>query len=248
MILQARPITTLSKKVRIESRTTARMTISSSSRDIASIYRTYRIPPSLQLHMLKAAAISQWIFDNWDGNQLNSHDMLVTLLLHDIGNLVKSDYSKFPYLFPEDLSKVEYWKSVQNWLTRRYGNTDLSVAINIAKEIGVSERIIDLIKNKQFIKNDETLESNDFELKICAYADQRVSNQGILPISARLMDAVRKYKDMPHASVNHPKRDHLIQCATDIENQIFTHINVGPEEIHDISVKNYVHALRSYNI
>lgn len=247
-ILQSRPITALldsaskrktSKSIRREP------TI---IRDIASIYRAYRVPPSLQRHMLTVAGVAAWILDKWKGESLNERDILETLLLHDVGNLVKADYLRFPMLFPDDLGHLEYWKAVQAWMIRRYGKTDQEVTLNIANELGVSERVRTLLQQKQFIKNNETLASNDYVLKICAYSDQRVSPRGILSLQSRLTEAIRRYQDVPTASINHPSRDSLIRIASLIEKQIFAHLDYQPSDIHNDSVASYATRLRSFEL
>lgn len=248
-ILQSRPVTSLKDgKINgsIEYRRRSKL---QPVRDITSIYRSYRVPRQLQQHLLQVAGIAAWILDRWRGPAVDRQLIIEALLLHDIGNIVKADYTRFPALLPtEETGNLEYWKAVQNWLMRRYGKTDTEVTYNIAKELNISEDILNLIQNKQFVLNAETMKSLNYERKISAYADQRVSPKGILPLRQRLIEAVHRYQGVSHASVNRPNRDYLIECADGIERQIFEHIDGAPEDIHDGSIQPYISDLKEYQI
>jgi 5'-deoxynucleotidase YfbR-like HD superfamily hydrolase len=67
---------------------------------IQDIYNRFEILPSLQLHMLRVAAVTQEICKQVKDKLSNETKTLITLsLLHDLGNLVKFDISLFPKLF-----------------------------------------------------------------------------------------------------------------------------------------------------
>src|SRR5437588_9728526 len=62
--------------------------------NILEVYRKYSIPTNLQLHMLRAAAIGKLITDHWNyqhGPAIDVSVIIKTLLLHDMGNIVKID-------------------------------------------------------------------------------------------------------------------------------------------------------------
>ncbi len=54
------------------------------------------------MHLLRVAALGALIADNWTGTTVNRHTIVCTLLLHDIGNIVKADYDRFPLLRKRD--------------------------------------------------------------------------------------------------------------------------------------------------
>lgn len=220
--------------------------ITKKKNDIISIYRSYRVPENLQFHMLQVAGIGKWLIDNWKGDDLKYDDVITTLLLHDILNIIKDPYTNLSNTFPEGYKRIAYWRAVQQRLKERYGNSDVDAVISVAEELGANERVLFLLKNKQFLNNEFTMNSNDFELKICSYADQRVSPYGILPIKKRLEEAVIRYKGIASASINNPNRENLIKNAEEIEKQIFAFINKSPDEIHNISIAPLVKKLRNY--
>lgn len=222
--------------------------ISKRKNDIISIYRSYRVPENLQRHMLQVAGIGKWLIDNWKGETIHYDDITTTLLLHDILNIIKDPYTNLSNTFPEGYKRIAYWRAVQQRLKQRYGNSDVQAVISVAEELGANDRVLFLLKNKQFVNNEYTLNSSDFELKICSYADQRVSPYGILPIRRRLEEAVIRYKGIKSASINNPDREKLIVAAEEIEKQLFKFIEKNPDEIHDINIAPLVKQLRNYHL
>ncbi len=216
--------------------------------NIMSIYRAYMIPLDLQDHMLRAASIAAWILDHWKGEILNRNDILETLLIHDMGNLVKSSNDNFRRGFPDKyyLESLDYWDNIKKWLIDRFGKNDVEVTYNIAKEINVSEKVLKMLGKKQFVNNEETYKSDDYEIKICAYSDQRVSPTGIMPLNERLREAVIRYKGVKGASVNVANRDELIEDINKVEEQIFNFVDGKPEDINDSSTASYMEDLKDY--
>lgn len=64
--------------------------------NIIDIYNKYHLPENLQMHMLRVAACSNLIIDNWNGQKLDKEAIIRVCLLHDMGNMVKisEDFSK----------------------------------------------------------------------------------------------------------------------------------------------------------
>lgn len=215
-----------------------------------SIYQKYALPQVLQNHMLRVAAVGKWIIDHWNNSKivLNEDLILEALLLHDIGNIVKGADENFKNLFPDTytMESFNYWINVRKWVYEHYGKTDTEATKNIVKEIGVSSEILDLIEKKQFSNNELTLKSTDFAIKICAYADQRVSPDGIMSLTGRLNEAKKRYQGVKGASVNSPHFKSLYGCAMKIEEQIFKNVNGTPDMITDASITEYMVRLKSH--
>jgi len=243
--LQTRPITALDGQKGMQ--TTARRP-ERNLRSIASIYREYRVPPNLQLHLLRVAAIGEIICDNWTGPSVNRHTILSALLLHDIGNIVKADYDRFPTLMPEELQHLPYWKAVQAGIISKFGDKDQEVAVAIAQELDVSSRVIEVMKAKVFAANEETLASDDWEAKICAYADQRVALTGVMSIIARLEEARTRYRGVVHASVNDPRFPALMEAGLRMERQLAGLCTIDLALIDDHMVDRRLNPLREYSL
>ena len=208
--------------------------------NIIEIYKKYHLPENLQMHMLRVAACSNLIIDNWNGEEIETDSIIRVSLLHDMGNMVK---------IPEDFSNDEEFIKIRKEYFDKYGTNDHEINLEIGKREGLTEKEIDILDGKRSRKNEETLASNSYERKICAYCDQRVAPGGVVRIRERLEDAKIRYKDKP-LSVwsNEEKANHLIECSLGIEKQIIKYCKLNPEDINDDSIKTYIEKLKNYEI
>lgn len=208
--------------------------------NIIDIYNKYHLPENLQMHMLRVAACSNLIIDNWKGKEIDKKSIIRVSLLHDMGNMVK---------IPEDFSKDGEFIKIRKKYFDKYGTNDHEINLEIGKQEGLTEKEIIILDGKRSRKNEETLKSDSYERKICAYCDQRVAPEGVVGIKERLEDAKVRYKDKP-LSVwsNEEKANYLIECSLSIEKQIMEHCNIKPEDINDDSIKTYIERLKKYEI
>lgn len=208
--------------------------------NIIKIYNKYYLPENLQMHMLRVAACSNFIMDNWNGPNIDKEAIIRVCLLHDMGNIVK---------IPEDFSDDENFIKIRKKYIAKYGTNDHEINLEIGKIEGLSNEEMEILDGKRSRKNEETLKSNSYERKICAYCDQRVAPNGVVGIKERLEDAKVRYKDK-HFSVwsNEEKANYLIKCSLEIEKQIFQYCSLKPEEINDRSIESYIKKLKKYEI
>ena len=208
--------------------------------NIIEIYKKYHLPENLQMHMLRVAACSNLIIDNWKGKEIDKKSIIRVCLLHDMGNMVK---------IPEDFSKDEEFIRIRKKYFEKYGTNDHEINLEIGKKEGLTEKEIIILDGKRSRKNEETLKSDSYERKICAYCDQRVAPDRVVGIKERLEDAKDRYKNKP-LSVwsNEEKANHLIECSLGIEKQIMEHCTIEPEDINDNSIKTYIEKLKEYEI
>ena len=208
--------------------------------NIIEIYKKYHLPEHLQMHMLRVAACSNLIIDNWNGEEIDKEAIIRVSLLHDMGNMVK---------IPEDFSKDEKFLKVRKKYFGKYGTNDHEINLEIGKEEGLTEKELIILDGKRSRKNEETLKSNSYERKICAYCDQRVAPNGVVSIRERLEDAKIRYKDKPLSVwANEEKANHLIECSLSIEKQIIEYCKLNPEDINDSSIKRYIEQLKRYEL
>ena len=208
--------------------------------NIIEIYKKYHLPENLQMHMLRVAACSNLIIDNWNGVEIDNKAIIRVCLLHDMGNIVK---------IPEDFSKDQEFLKIRKKYFDKYGTNDHEINLEIGKQEGLTEQELTILDGKRSRKNEETLKSNSYERKICAYCDQRVAPDGVVSIKERLEDAKVRYKNKP-LSVwsNEEKANHLIECSLGIEKQIMQYCKLKPEDINDFSIKEYIEQLKAYDI
>ena len=208
--------------------------------NIIKIYQKYYIPQHLQMHMLRVAACSNLIIDNWNGKTIDKEAIIRVSLLHDMGNIVK---------IKEGQETDENFIKLRKKYIEKYGTNDHEINLEIAKKEGLNQKELQILDGKRSRKNEETLNSNSYEIKICAYCDQRVSPYGVCSLKERLEDAKQRYKDN-ELSVwsDNKKANYLIDCALGIEKQIMENCNIKPEEINDKTIERYIENLKSYDI
>jgi HD superfamily phosphodiesterase len=185
--------------------------------NIIEIYKKYHLPENLQMHMLRVAGCSNLIIDNWTGMQIDKEAIIRVCLLHDMGNMVK---------IPEDASNDKQFLEIRKKYFEKYGTNDHEINLEIGKLEGLTPKEIIILDGKRSRKNAETLKSDSYEIKICAYCDQRVAPDGVVGI----------------------KEHYLIECSLGIEKQIMEHCRIQPEDINDNSIEKYIEQLRKYEI
>ncbi|MFR6064846.1 MAG: hypothetical protein ACLUH5_02225 [Eubacterium sp.] len=208
-------------------------------KNILLIYEEYGIPENLQMHMLRVAACSKKIVDNWTGMSLNIQSLYRVLLLHDMGNIVK---------IPEREFRNKDFQSIREKYYALFGKDDHEVSLTIGKELGLNEYELKLMNNKIFINNDNIMNDKSYETKIGAYCDQRVAPNCVMSLRARLNEAKERYKDKPGSSMNNPRTDKLIHCAAIIEQQIMKYCSIRPEDITDDSIYENIQFFKGFII
>ncbi|MDO8661569.1 MAG: hypothetical protein Q7K43_06780, partial [Candidatus Woesearchaeota archaeon] len=82
-------------------------------KNIQMIYKELVIPKNLQMHMICTAGIASFIHEHWKGKSINKENIVIAMLLHDVGNIVKFDFSRKELYEQDVLSNVEFWKQRQ---------------------------------------------------------------------------------------------------------------------------------------
>ncbi len=219
---------------------TKKIKISNGMKTISQIYAEYKIMPNLAEHMLRVASVASLICDNFVLST-KKDEIISACLLHDMGNIIKFDLDKFPeFLQPEGL---DYWKKVQQEYFEKYGEDEHEATLKIADEIGVSRLTLDLIGAIGFFNAHNTAESDDYNKKITAYCDDRVSPFGIVSLEERLQDLRERYA---HKGGDTKERRAFEAGLRKIEPQVFEKCRIRPEEINDNTVKPIISMLRDF--
>jgi len=209
---------------------------------ITDIYTLYNIMPNLQLHQLRVAAVASQICDSLDVD-VDKEKIITTCLLHDMGNIIKADFSRFPdFLEPEG---VEYWKEVKDHFVRTYGNKEDLATLAIMKELGVLQDLQDYAHKLDFAHVCKTKQGEDLTLKVIKYSDLRVGPYGVLSYEDRMNDVKERYSGRAHL---YQDREELILCGKELESQVFSHSNIKPEDISDESVASQIEILKNFEI
>lgn len=200
--------------------------------------------PILQMHQMRVAAVAGVICDSLDLN-ISKENIIKACLLHDMGNIIKFQLNHFPE-WNKPLG-TEYWEKVKYEFILKYGNNEHIASIDIAKELGMSSYICDLINCIDSSSIEIIKMENDFSKKICIYADNRVSPNRVVSTEEHSLDAQKRYKDHPHA-FSEEGRLFFNKNLFEIENQIFSISKIKPEDINDDSIKNYLEQFKGFYI
>ena len=208
---------------------------------VSEIYEEYKIMPSLQMHMLRVAAVASMICDNFS-ESVDKESIMLACLFHDMGNIIKSDLKKFPqFIEPKG---IEYWQRVKDEYLGKYGKDEHEATTEIMKKIGLSEKAIYLANMDRFGLLCEHKDSGDMEVKIINYSDNRVSPHGIVSFMERMDEAKERYKG--HTNYVEDRRQKLVACGAEIEKQIFTKCKIKPENITDEAVAPIIEKLKNF--
>lgn len=208
--------------------------------NIIEIYKKYHLPENLQMHMLRVAACSNLILDNWEGPEIDKYAIIRASLLHDMGNMAK---------ISDDQIEDNDFKKIRKDYIDKYDRNSHKINLIIAKEEGLTDYEIEIIDKKSSKRGEETLNSDRFDVKILLYSDQRVAPYGVTSIKERLEEVKRRYKNIT-LSVwsNEEKANHLIECSLGIERQIMQYCKLKPEDINDKSIEKYIEKLKEFDI
>lgn len=228
--------------------------------NILEIYKKYQIMPQLAEHQLRVAAVAELVcasFDRGTTRNLSRNDLetiidrnsiVAACLLHDMGNILKFDFSKTKSVLNLEID-VEFWEKVKEEYRQKYGADEHQAALNIAKDIGVTPRVIKLIDCIGFDTGQTNAETKDFSKKICAYSDMRVGPMGIIGLEDRLADLRVRYDNKFHMmGGSEEKRTEFENCLREIERQIFEHCNIKPEDITEVAIAGIKEKLKAFEI
>lgn len=192
------------------------------------IYKLFDIPPNLQDHLIAVAKISNLIAIHWQDKNIHISDLIKISLLHDLGNIVKFNFEKFP------IDNIDYWKQKQKEIIEKYGDNDHDVTKKMLEEINIDIKLIQIILNKSFDNSINISKSSDWMSKILLYADLRVLPNGVGTLQQRLDDVknrMDKYK-------NRPDLLDLFSACFEIEKQIQSKINLNVDTINQELINN----------
>lgn len=212
---------------------------------ITEIYERYKIPSNLQEHHLRVTAVAQQICDNLTV-PVDANTVVRACLIHDMGNIIK-----FEFDYPDEFYAPQgrdYWRGVQQEYFQKYGHDEHKASLTIAKELGMSEKVLDCIEAVDFKKSLQNVTRGDFEPKICDYADLRVAPYGVVSLKKRLDDGAKRYKNRPERWLGESERGKLVASCFEEERQVFTVCKIRPQDINDQFVAPIIKRLRTYKI
>ncbi len=213
---------------------------------ISEIYKKYKIPPHLQLHMYRVSALAWIICDNFE-NEVDKNNIVAADLLHDMGNIIKFDLKLFPeFLEPEG---YDYWLKVQKDYIAKYGNDEHEATRIIAEELSATPRIKELLNSVGSSKTSRIISSKDKSKWIANYADYRVYPHGVVSLTKRLEDGRKRYvQNKGLHSVSMKKSIEIEKFSYKLEELIQKETSIDLNSITDESVSDIIKQLPNFEI
>jgi hypothetical protein len=199
---------------------------------ITEIYQKYNVTPNLAEHMQSVSRVILFLQKHWQGGEIDWNEMLLIGQLHDIGNIVKFDFENYPELLGEEKMNIAFWKEKQLEMIQCYGTDDHLVTQKILTEIGLKPKSIQIVLDKSFVNTIKIADSNDWYTKILAYADMRVTPEGITSLDDRVEDIKRR---MPKYTSRQDFNE-LVEAAYKIEKQIQAVVNCPLSQIESTNL------------
>lgn len=215
------------------------------------IYEAYKIPPWLQLHQLRVAAVGKMVCDV-TRLPVDTHVVVTTCLLHDMGAIVKFNFDDQEQGLglealcqPED---IPYWRGVQKEMWKKYGEKEHPATDAIIKELGVSEAVVQTSRGTGFGGMRAALQNNSYEILVAQYADMRVGPFGILSLHDRLSDVRSRYEKRLRDANKYEAFEENFTLSAEIEQRLFADATLVPEDINDVSAAPIIEELRNYPV
>lgn len=215
---------------------------------IQEIYHHYQIPPNLQTHMLQVAAVWEWICEHWQDKSLIDEAVIrQTLLLHDMGNIIKFDLDAGMSLMGEEAKNIDYWKEVQQEFRQKYGTDEHLATQTIAKELDMSDQVLRTMTDMGYSQMENCVRGSDYNAKICAYSDLRIAPHGLVSVQERLIDGVKRYS---HRKGNLFKSDfekNRLLCH-ELEEQIQDKLDIDIKLLTSVKINSISQKLLQTNL
>ena len=200
---------------------------------IKKIYSKLGITPNLAEHMMRVTSVALYIRDHWKGHEIDWEKVRKTALLHDLGNIVRFDFDKYPEFLGPERSRIDYWKKVQTETIDKYGNDDHDATKKMLEELKVDKNVTKVILEKSFGNSVQVAKGDDWYAKILSYCDNRVMPNGIVTLEERITDTL----DRAPKYANRPDFEDLCNASREVEKQIQENLDVPVDQITSNSIK-----------
>lgn len=209
---------------------------------IQEIYDHYQIPPNLAQHQLRVAGVVSWVLDNWHGQPLDKEKVIIAALFHDMGNIIKFDFSPEHTPFPYTDEERAHWQSVKELFIQKYGNDPHYATQAIVIELGNPHTIAEIVGGLGFRNAPKFLAENDIASMIIQYADMRVSPHAVTSAEERIADFYKRYEHRPDFEALYPEREKAKKAIYEIEKILVSQtseqlLSLAEEDIHDAMIR-----------
>lgn len=211
----------------------------------SEIYAKYLIPTILRNHMYRVTAIARMLVESLRPEvQLDIDLVTKAMLLHDMGNIIKSPVANDVLYTEEERKEL---RKVEEFI-KTYGDNEHTVTMAIARELNVPEKVLYILENIGSSRLHLTVDLDDWYIKLCSYSDFRVAPTGIVSVEERFDEVIRRYAGSLHALADVEKTEKKKQLALVLEKQIQEVCNISLGEIDIEKVEKIAKELEGYEI
>ncbi len=219
---------------------------------LTEIYQLYNVPPNLAEHMLLVAALGKYVVESWIEPSIDKEIVINTLLLHDIGNLVKFDLdtdwseqmmTKSKYLSNQENHTLQYWQKKQQEMISQYGPNADQANETIIKKIINDPKVSQLLENHSFTTLGDCLQSDDWEKKLVFYCDLRVEPQGLTSVEERIEDLRDRYRHRDSNWNDENLFRQWMNSSLELERQLDQHTSLDLRKVRQSDFDQLVRSL-----
>lgn len=192
--------------------------------------------------MLRVGAVASIICDSLIEVVVDKNLIVTTALLHDMGNIIKYDFSKVDLLDEKDKTRVNDLKLTQKKFINKYGDSPDEATLSVIKEITSDSSVVNLCKNSHWELADQFLHTDFWDRKIVLYSDIRVGPFGVFGLNDRF-DDLENRRPGEKASLRV-----LRHQGIEIEKEIQRAVKINLQDINDQLIEKEVENLRNFTI
>lgn len=196
------------------------------------------------MHMLRVAAFGTIVTDKFDPNiTIDRESLLKAMLIHDMGNILKFDMNVTRSLGINE-EQIRIIEIIQSEFRQKYGSDEHTATYAIAHEIGVPPKAHHILTNMGSSKIKHMISTDDWEVKIATYADNRIDPRGVTTLMKRWQDVLDRYKGTAHKLGDAVEVEERKNHSFELERQIQSKCNLDLQNINDSTIAPYIERVR----
>jgi hypothetical protein len=198
-----------------------------------SIFERYHLPQLLQTHLWRTASLMELLLKHWRGPQVDASLLIETMLLHDLGNLVKFDLSDTTPIMLLTQTELPMYRALQAEWHQKYGKVVDAVTVAFIKELRLKNGPImsHIILNHASGTEATTVTQDDWIQKLCDYTDFRIAPHGLVTLKERFDDLGKRYATRASGWETAAKVAQKLNFFTTIETQLQAQIKLDLTQI-----------------
>lgn len=205
---------------------------------IDEIYARFQVPAHLQHHMRLVAGVTLWLVDHCK-EPVDRDLLLACAFVHDLGNIVKFDFSQPLEKGMEHPEEIEELKKVQVEMEERYGKKDHHATMMMLNELGVDKKILNVLELSDWRSIKESTRLRLLVPMMLSYADYRVAPYGVVSVQERIADIHKRYRKKHNIKFDEAIFQESADNYEDLEIVLFEFITGKPEDINNESVQAF---------